>query len=98
MKLHPNWLSLGKFHTLARGASITLQEPEIVLKLPLVLQKAGIAVLPNSDRLRVADLLQVDGQPGFKDDPMKGILIIQVQKLFGRPSYLGLTSQIGPRP
>ena len=55
-------------------------------------------MLPNSDDLRVAGLLQVGGQPSFRDDPMESILKRQVQKLSGWFSYLELTSQIGPRP
>ena len=55
-------------------------------------------MLPNSDDLCVAGLLQVGGQTSLRDDPMESILIRQVQKLSGWFSYLGLTSQIGPRP
>ena len=82
----------------AWGASITLHEPEIILQLPLLMQKAGIAVLPNLDGLRVAGLLQLGGKPHFRDELMEEILIKQVQKLFGHFSYRGLTGQFGPRP
>ncbi|MAT88451.1 MAG: hypothetical protein CL532_07905 [Aestuariivita sp.] len=62
------------------------------------MQKAGIAVLPNLDGLRVAGLLQLGGKPHFRDELMEEILIKQVQKLFGHFSYRGLTGQFGPRP
>ena len=73
IKLQPSQLCLEKFQTPAWNASITLREPEIVLKLPLLLQKVGIAMLPNPDDLRVAGLLQLGGQPSFRDDPMESI-------------------------
>ena len=82
----------------AWGASVTLHEPEISLKLPILLQKAGFAVLPNVDGLRVAGLLQVGGRPFLRDDQLEKVLIRQVKKLFGNFYYSGTTGQIGPRP
>lgn len=82
----------------AWGASVTFHEPEISLQLPILLQKAGFAVLPNADGLRVAGLLQVGGRPFLRDEQLEQILIRQVKKLFGNFSYRGITCQTGPRP
>ena len=82
----------------AWGASITLHEPEIILKLPLLSQAAGIAVLPNLNALRVAGLLQLGGYSKYREKLMEKILLRYVQKLFGDFSYQRLTGQFGPRP
>jgi len=82
----------------AWGASVTFHEPEIRLELPILLQQSGVAILPNTDGLRVAGLLQVGGQLNLRDPQLENILIRRVQKLFGNFSYRELTGQFGPRP
>ena len=73
IKLQPSQPCLEQFQTPAWNASITLHEPEIVLKLRLLLREVGIAMLRNPDDLRLAGLLHVGGQPSFRDDPMESI-------------------------
>ncbi|MDG1936066.1 MAG: FAD-binding oxidoreductase [Paracoccaceae bacterium] len=82
----------------AWGASVTFHEPDISLKLPILHQKAGFAVLPSVDDLRAAGLLKVGGLPLLRDEQLDRILIRQVKKLFGNFTYTGVTGQIGPRP
>ena len=82
----------------AWGASITLHEAEIILKLPLLNQISGIAVLPNLDGLRVAGLLQLGGRSKHREELMEKILLRYVQKLFGHFPYQRLSGQFGPRP
>ena len=82
----------------AWGTSIILKKPEIKIKLPILIEKKGFAIVPNSNDLRVAGLVQVGGKTNNRNMKFENILLNQVKKIFGNFKYKGIRSATGARP
>lgn len=82
----------------AWGTSIILKKPDIKIKLPILIEKKGFAIVPNSNELRVAGLVQVGGKLNNRNMKFENILLNQVKKIFGSFKFKGIKSATGARP
>ena len=82
----------------AWGTSIILKKPDIKIKLPILIEKKGFAIVPNSNELRIAGLVQVGGKLNNRNMKFENILLNQVKKIFGSFKFKGIKSATGARP
>jgi D-amino-acid dehydrogenase len=82
--------------TPAWGVSITFENSDVDLELPVLVLGDGYAATPSDQGLRVSGLLQVGG--AGKSTAMQARLVELAKGLFGQFSYTGIQSFTGPRP
>ena len=82
----------------AWGSSIVLHNINIKINLPILIEKKGFAIVPNSKDLRIAGLVQIGGGNYVKNKNFEKILLNQTKKIFGNFKYTKISSETGPRP
>jgi glycine/D-amino acid oxidase-like deaminating enzyme len=80
----------------AWGVSVTFENSDVDLDLPLLVLGDGYAATPSAQGLRVSGLLQVGG--AGKSETMQARLVELAKGLFGPFSYTGIQCFTGPRP
>ena len=82
----------------AWGTSVILHKPELKINLPILFEKKGFAIVPNSGDLRIAGLVQVGGKSNKRNIKFENILLNHVKKIFGDFKYQSKSSETGARP
>jgi D-amino-acid dehydrogenase len=80
----------------AWGVSVTFEDADVELSVPMLVLNHGLAVTPSDKGLRVTGLLQIGGAK--KTKAMERRLIELAKELFGDFGHSGIRVVAGPRP